>query len=267
VQVDVTIQQLECEEIRLQKETYRCWALDRRDRTKALSVQVRKDSSCLGQRGNTSGFSRTRSCANLQVPSRKWDLTPRERAVSSPKILYLRLHIRQVLSTSHWNSIAIVEVFRGNLPHVADIDNRPATVLFLKSPLLCKVRKHVAHLPLICDVAANHLHVTSYARTRDSQPIARLHVAGYFCIIPRLYKGISWQVDVEQWSTSVTQFGRLEHHCNYNISELYFKVKECTSLNQNLFEWWFVSSPTFISQQTHTIFWIVDEKTDILPLF
>jgi hypothetical protein len=46
-----------------------------------------------------------------------------------------------------------VAAFYGNLPHVANIDNRPATLLFRKSPLLCTAGKHVAHMPLTYDVA------------------------------------------------------------------------------------------------------------------
>jgi hypothetical protein len=34
-----------------------------------------------------------------------------------------------------------VGVFQGNLPHVANIDNRPASVLSRKSPLLCNSRQ------------------------------------------------------------------------------------------------------------------------------
>jgi hypothetical protein len=47
-------------------------------------------------------------------------------------------------------------------------------------PCYVAAGKKGAPLPLTCDVAGeryshgNHLHITSYARTRDSQPIARL---------------------------------------------------------------------------------------------
>jgi hypothetical protein len=49
--------------------------------------------------------------------------------------------------------------------------------------------KHVTHLPLAC-----HCHYTSLVTQKHvAQPIARLHVVGYFCIIPRLYKRDTWK--------------------------------------------------------------------------
>jgi hypothetical protein len=74
--------------------------------------------------------------------------------------------------------------------------------------------KHVGHLRLhvmwqaMCGYD-NHVTYTSRVTQEHSQPIARLQVAGYFCIIPRLTLNdqlASWvrAVHVYKWPTSVT---------------------------------------------------------------
>jgi hypothetical protein len=99
-----------------------------------------------------------------------------------------------------------VGAFHWNLPYVANIDNRSTIVLFRKSPLLRNSRCPTCLLHVTWQARCghgNHLHVTSYARTRYSQPIERLHVAGYFCIISRLYNHLA----IRRGNTSTVTLG------------------------------------------------------------
>jgi hypothetical protein len=51
------------------------------------------------------------------------------------------IKIKQMMMYIHSFFIdGFVGAFHGNLPHVVNIDNRPATALFRKSLLLCNIR-------------------------------------------------------------------------------------------------------------------------------
>jgi hypothetical protein len=95
--------------------------------------------------------------------------------------------------------------------------------------------KHEAHLSHTCDVTDHGKYVTytSQVTQEHQQPIARLHVAGYFCIISIIYKKSDIRQIFPQAISCILFLFLRSNYCPQND----LKHKQCSSLHQ-MAEWY-----------------------------